>query len=108
MAKRFPRPSPRPRPSGSQKDGTISGAVSGTWEQRPGSGVCHVDGKRYSGVFTRQWEPESAELCDDLQRAVEAGRSIWGSRIQEKTDRQAVADVERDLNWAIPAASLRI
>ena len=62
-----------------QQNGTIRGAVSGRWERAAIIGLrSTVDGKRYNGVFTRQWEPESAELRHDLQRAVEAGRGHLG------------------------------
>ena len=82
-----------------EQNGSISGAVSGRWQQNgQDRAVLDIGGKRYNGVFVRQWEPESASYVVTFSALSKQGVAIWGSRIQDKTDRQAVADVVRDLN----------
>jgi arabinan endo-1,5-alpha-L-arabinosidase len=69
-----------------QKDGTITGAISGTWE-RTGDNVATivVDGTRYDGVFTHQWEPLSASYVMTFSALSTQGVAIWGSKIPDKT-----------------------
>jgi arabinan endo-1,5-alpha-L-arabinosidase len=67
-----------------QEDGTISGAISGTWEHTgDNAAAIVVDGTRYDGVFTRQWEPESASYVMTFSALSKQGVTIWGSRIAE-------------------------
>ncbi len=67
-----------------EEDGTISGAVSGTWE-RTGDNVAAlvVDGTRYDGVFTRQWEPEASSYVMTFSVLSKQGVALWGSKIPE-------------------------
>ncbi len=82
-----------------QQDGTIIGAVSGTWERAGHNGVViTVDGKRYNGVFVRQWEPESQRYVMTFSALSKQGVAIWGSKIPDMTDREVVASVKRDLS----------
>jgi arabinan endo-1,5-alpha-L-arabinosidase len=69
-----------------QQDGTITGAVSGTWE-RTGNNVATivVDGTRYNGVFTHQWEPLSASYVMTFSALSKQGVAIWGSKIPDTT-----------------------
>ena len=74
----------RSQPIRLAEDGTISGVVSGTWE-RTGNNVATlvVDGTRYGGVFTRQWEPESASYVMTFSALSTQGVALWGSKIVE-------------------------
>jgi arabinan endo-1,5-alpha-L-arabinosidase len=74
----------RSQPIRLAEDGTISGVVSGTWE-RTGNNVAAlvVDGTRYGGVFTRQWEPESASYVMTFSALSTQGVALWGSKIVE-------------------------
>ncbi len=67
-----------------QQDGTISGVVSGTWELAgDNAAVLVVDGVRYDGVFTQQWEPESASYVMTFSALSKQGVAIWGSKIPD-------------------------
>ncbi|HYN87630.1 MAG TPA: LamG-like jellyroll fold domain-containing protein [Ardenticatenaceae bacterium] len=81
------------------QNGRITGAVSGRW-QRNGQdrAVIEIGGTRYEGVFVPQWEPESASYVMTFTALSRQGVAIWGSRLTDKTDREIVADVLRDLS----------
>jgi arabinan endo-1,5-alpha-L-arabinosidase len=82
-----------------QQDGTITGAVNGTWERNgENRAAIVVGGNRYDGVFTRQWEPESASYVMTFSALSQQGVAIWGSKLPAMTDQQIVAAVERDLS----------
>jgi arabinan endo-1,5-alpha-L-arabinosidase len=87
------------------QDGTITGAVSGTWERNGHNrAVIVVDGNRYDGVFTRLWEPESASWAMTFSALSQQGVAIWGRQIPEMTDQEVVAAVERDLSLGVTSA----
>ena len=82
-----------------QQDGTITGAVSGTWKRNGHNrAVITVDGTQYTGVFTRQWEPESQSYVMTFSVLSQQGVALWGSKIPDMTDAEVVAAVERDLS----------
>lgn len=82
-----------------EQNGRITGAVSGTWERNgQNRAVITVDGTRYTGVFTRQWEPESQRYVMTFSALSKHGVAIWGSKLPDMTDREIVAAVERDLS----------
>jgi arabinan endo-1,5-alpha-L-arabinosidase len=82
-----------------QQNGTITGAVSGTWQRTAHNrATLNVNGAQYDGVFVRQWEPESASYVMTFTALSKQGVAIWGSQIPDMTDREIVAAVERDLS----------
>jgi arabinan endo-1,5-alpha-L-arabinosidase len=67
-----------------QKNGTITGAVRGTWEQSgPNQATLIVNGSRYDGVFVRQREPESARSVMTFTALSKQGVAIWGARLSQ-------------------------
>jgi arabinan endo-1,5-alpha-L-arabinosidase len=82
-----------------EQDGTISGAVSGSWERDGHNGaVLSVGGQVYKGVFTHQWEPESQRFVMTFSALSQQGVAIWGSQIAELSDAEVVAAVQADLS----------
>jgi arabinan endo-1,5-alpha-L-arabinosidase len=80
------------------QDGTVTGAVQGTWERQGHNGAAlRVDGSEYSGVFTRQWEPTSATWVMTFTVQSAAGVSLWGSKVAPLTAQEAVDAVLADL-----------
>ena len=68
-----------------QKDGTITGGVSGTWRRTgPNRATLIVDGSRYGGVFVRQREPGSARYVMTFTALSRKGVAIWGSKVPAK------------------------
>lgn len=81
------------------KDNTISGDVSGTWKKTShNQAEITVDGNTYDGVFVRQWDPTSEKYVMTFTALSKEGVSIWGSKLLDKTDKDVVADVLKDLN----------
>jgi arabinan endo-1,5-alpha-L-arabinosidase len=102
-----------------EQNGTVTGAASGTWERDGHNGVVIViDGKRYSGVFASQWEPESRRYVMTFSALSPQGVAIWGSKIPDMSDAQIVAAVQQDLslgdtssvvaNLALPTEGTRL
>jgi arabinan endo-1,5-alpha-L-arabinosidase len=63
-------------------DGTISGAVSGTWLHK-GSNymtVALVSGERFDGVLSRQWNTNASSFVVTFSAQSQQGVSIWGVR----------------------------
>lgn len=64
-----------------QKDGTVTGAVSGTWKRDGDNRVTlDVEGSRYDGVFVRQWDPVRATRILTFTALSKQGVSVWGSK----------------------------
>jgi len=70
-------------------DGTISGAVSGSWELVDDYYAdITIDGKTYKGVFLRQWT-ELTEAEDITFTALsDEGKTIWGIKRHEDKSQQ--------------------
>ncbi|PLS80027.1 MAG: glycoside hydrolase family 43 [Chloroflexi bacterium] len=82
-----------------QQDGTVTGAITGTWERAGHNGVAiTAEGRLYNGVFTRQWEPESQRYVMTFSALSKQGVAIWGSKIADMTDAEIVAAVQQDLS----------
>ncbi|KGE20170.1 LamG-like jellyroll fold domain-containing protein [Paenibacillus wynnii] len=80
------------------KDATISGDATGTWEKSgKNQAVITVGGITYKGVFVRLWDPTSERYVMIFTALSHEGVSIWGSQTQGKTDTEVVADVAADL-----------
>lgn len=75
------------------EDGTISGDVEGTWEQKTIDGKGYyatfvINNMEYKGVFFKQFD-ESNDHCETMTFTImnENGSSIWGSKLDvEPTD----------------------
>ncbi|WP_426446107.1 LamG-like jellyroll fold domain-containing protein [Paenibacillus sp. S-38] len=80
------------------KDNTISGDVKGTWNKTGhNEAELKIDGDTYKGVFVRQWDPTSQRYVNTFTALSSNGVSVWGSQLQDKTDKQLVDDVYNDL-----------
>ncbi|WP_088102977.1 family 43 glycosylhydrolase [Halalkalibacter urbisdiaboli] len=80
------------------KNNTISGDVNGTWNKTAHNEVeLTVDGETYKGVFVRGWDPTSERYVMTFTAVSEKGVSVWGSKIETKTDAEIVADVKENL-----------
>jgi beta-xylosidase len=62
-------------------DGTITGAVSGTWELVDDYYAnIVIDGKTYKGVFLRQWTELTEKKDITFTALSDEGKTIWGIR----------------------------
>ncbi|MBT2757383.1 family 43 glycosylhydrolase [Mesobacillus foraminis] len=81
------------------KDGTISGDVEGTWEKDShNTAIITIGGATYTGVFVRQWDPTSERYVMAFTALSKEGVSVWGSKIESKTDKEVVDAVISDLS----------
>lgn len=81
------------------KDNSISGDVTGTWEKTAhNEAEIIIDGSTYKGVFVRQFDPVSERYVMTFTALSDEGKSIWGSKLSDKTDEEIVADVVADLD----------
>ena len=66
-------------------DGTLSGAVGGTWLHKGNNlvTVALVSGERFDGVLSRQWNTNSSSFVVTLSAQSAQGVSIWGVRTGE-------------------------
>lgn len=77
---------------------TISGDVSGSWKKtNHNTAEITVDGAAYTGVFVRAWDPTSASYVMTFTAQSKEGVAIWGSRQPDKTDKEVVSDIVKDL-----------
>jgi arabinan endo-1,5-alpha-L-arabinosidase len=61
--------------------GTVSGAASGTWTHKGNNNVSIVlDGVTYSGVLSRQWNPNANAFAVTFTAQSKTGVSLWGIR----------------------------
>ncbi|HEU4322636.1 MAG TPA: family 43 glycosylhydrolase [Roseiflexaceae bacterium] len=82
-----------------EQNGAVSGAAQGSWK-RTGHNRAELTlgGVRYEGVFLRQWNPDSAGYVMTFSALSRQGVAVWGSRLADTSDREVVADVQRDLS----------
>ncbi|WP_154792570.1 LamG-like jellyroll fold domain-containing protein [Occultella kanbiaonis] len=82
------------------RNGEITGAVEGRWHLLQGRDQARltIDGEEYTGVFARQWEPQSASWVLTFTVQSDGGVSLWGSRLAPLTDQQALDAVLADLD----------
>lgn len=63
-------------------DGTISGAVTGTWSLGDEHNAqLTIDGAEYSGVFLREWNEATASNVMTFTALSAEGISVWGSHV---------------------------
>ena len=62
-------------------DGTVSGAVTGTWIHRGANLIdLTIGGTLYSGVLSRQWNTNANAFVVTFSAQSQAGVSIWGAK----------------------------
>jgi arabinan endo-1,5-alpha-L-arabinosidase len=62
-------------------DGTVSGAVTGTWIHRGNNLIdLTIGGTLYNGVLSRQWNTNANAFVVTFSAQSQAGVSIWGAR----------------------------
>lgn len=63
------------------QDGTVSGAVTGTWRLEAGHrAVLRIEGRRFDGVFTPGWDETAAAWTPTFSVVGADGRALWGSK----------------------------
>ena len=62
-------------------DGTVSGAVTGTWKLDGYNLTLKVNGTVYKGVFIRQWDDDNAVWLMAFTALSDDGTAVWGSRV---------------------------
>ena len=61
--------------------GTVTGGASGTWTHKGNNNVAIViDGVTYSGVLSRQWNPNANAFAVTFTAQSKTGVSLWGIR----------------------------
>lgn len=67
------------------EDGTISGAVTGTWKLKSDYfAELTIDGSLYKGVFVRQWDPSAASHVMTFSALSEEGIAVWGKELKRE------------------------
>lgn len=80
-------------------DYTISGDVNGGWKKtRDNQAEITVNGVTYYGLFVRLWDETSERYVMTFTAMSKEGVSVWGSKLQVKTDEEIVTDVLNDLD----------
>lgn len=79
-------------------DGTLGGAVSGTWKLEDAQNVTiTTGGQTYKGVFLRQTHPVSGAQTLTLSALSKDGVGVWGTKIDSSNARQTVSAVDKAL-----------
>jgi arabinan endo-1,5-alpha-L-arabinosidase len=90
------------------KDGTVSGAVQGTWSlDKDGAAELQLDGETYKGVFAREWDSSAEAAVVTFTALSSSGVAVWGSQTEELKDQDAVAAVKEDLDLGDTSAVFR-
>jgi arabinan endo-1,5-alpha-L-arabinosidase len=65
-------------------DGTISGAVTGTWLHKGDNYIALTlaSGEVFNGVLSRQWNTNANAFVVTFTAQSQAGVSVWGARLQ--------------------------
>ncbi|RVT56913.1 LamG-like jellyroll fold domain-containing protein [Niallia taxi] len=81
------------------KNGKITGDVTGTWKKTShNEAEIKIDDSTYNGVFVRQWDEVSKSYVMAFTAMSNEGVTIWGSKMEDMTDKEIVQDVKTDLN----------
>lgn len=75
-----------------KSDGTITGAVNGTWESQDMKQVTmHIDGRNYSGFFLTQTDMNNGRQSMTFSvTGVNANNCLWGSKIHYADDKASL------------------
>jgi arabinan endo-1,5-alpha-L-arabinosidase len=80
-------------------NGTVSGAVTGTWAL-VGSNQVEINipgASTYKGVFLSQWDETSKSYVTTFSALSREGIAVFGSRLIPRTDMQVLTDVYNEL-----------
>lgn len=81
------------------KNNKVTGDTKGTWEATGrNEAELTLDGVTYKGVFVKGWDPTAARFVMTFTAISKDGVAVWGSKQEEKTDSEVVADIIADLN----------
>jgi arabinan endo-1,5-alpha-L-arabinosidase len=65
-------------------DGSVGGAVTGTWLHRGNDLIdLAIGGAMFSGVLSRQWNPNANRFVVTFSAQSDSGVSIWGVRTSD-------------------------
>jgi len=65
-------------------DGSVGGAVTGTWLHRGANLVdLNIGGATFNGVLSRQWNPNANRFVVTFSAQSSAGISVWGVRTSD-------------------------
>jgi len=82
-----------------ESDGTITGDEMGTWEIKDEYEVSlNINGNSYNGVLLKQWNPTSQSNVMAFTALSQEGISVWGSKIDSKTDAEIIENVKNELD----------
>ncbi|WP_162551092.1 LamG-like jellyroll fold domain-containing protein [Paenibacillus tepidiphilus] len=94
-------------------DGSISGAVTGTWELK-GDYYAHLlideaEGvqRLYKGVFVKQWDSTRQQQAMTFTAMSELGIAVWGSALENLSDEQKAEYVAAGINLGDTGAVYR-
>lgn len=82
-----------------EKNNTVSGDATGTWKKTGHNAAeLTIGGKTYTGVFVGEWDPVSERRVMTFTATSSEGVAVWGSKLEEQTDKQIIQAVYQDLN----------
>lgn len=87
------------------RDHTISGAVTGTWELYGNyRAKVTIDNEgTYDGVFIRQYDPVSQSWVMTFSAMSDEGIVVWGSHVEASSDQELVKAVKQELSTSLPS-----
>ncbi len=87
------------------RNGTVSGAVTGRWRKiGRNDAQLIIGGRSYSTVFSRQWEPSTASWVVTFSGLSREGVAVWGAHRTLVGDAEVVRRVVTDLR--LPATTI--
>ncbi|WP_079710371.1 LamG-like jellyroll fold domain-containing protein [Paraliobacillus ryukyuensis] len=90
------------------QDGSISGAVTGTWRKYDDyRAEVNVGGETYDGVFIKQWDPTAEAWVMTFSAMSGDGVVIWGSHAVADSDQAVIDGIKEELfnRFASPVIS---
>ncbi|MDQ0112180.1 LamG-like jellyroll fold domain-containing protein [Paenibacillus harenae] len=80
------------------EDHTVSGDVTGSWRLKDNYfAEMTIEGVIYKGVYAKLWDEASQSDVITFTAMSGEGASIWGSKLRDRTDKQLVNDVLKDI-----------
>lgn len=81
------------------EDGTVSGAIDGTWEHEGYYAEITINNIAYYGVFVEVWDPTVGDYVLSFTALSNNGVSIWGTQTKDsgRTEQEIVEAVESQL-----------
>ncbi|MFA9456574.1 LamG-like jellyroll fold domain-containing protein [Halalkalibacter sp. AB-rgal2] len=88
-----------------EENGTITGAVEGTWELYDDYRVSlTIEGEAssFDGVFLEQWDEVSESWVMTFSALSSDGVTVWGSKAESGSDEDVLSSIKEELNVLIP------